>query len=308
MSALAALGFVRSFARLWKWRTIASLVLVALVVTPVTVSVALKMNYAFNASVNGVLPYSTANAEIPTSIISYFQSQNSSDRILGINVPFWIYVLPNYANKPIIDGWFPQTKLVTQLVSISDYRLDDLETTPNQTRMAIWRSLLNNYQGLDIGWVIIGGRSLAESVMNGTDFTEQLAVPYQTVQGSIDLVVYKATSPPSMLESSGVNPTVSYVTPDKMILNFNPPSLSARIVVREAFFPTWTANADGRTIQVSSDSATGFILLDVPAGTHQVILHQNTNSSIWNLTSAVTLVLCVALAGVLLSVRRRSRR
>jgi len=255
------------------------------------------------------LPFSTANAEIPTSIINYFQNQNSSDRILGINVPFWIYVLPNYANKPIIDGWYPQTKLVTPLVNISDYRLDDLETTPNQTRMAIWRSLLNNYQGLDIGWVIIGGRSLAEGVMNGTDFTEQLAVPYQAVEGSIDLIVYKATNPPSMIETSAsVGPTVSYVTPDKMILNFNPPSLSARIVVKEAFFPTWAASADGQSLHVSADPATGFILLDVPAGTHQVILHQNTNSSVWTLASAVTLVLCVGLAGVLLSVRRRLSR
>jgi len=307
MSALAALGFIRSLAKLWKWRAVASLILIALVVTPVTVSVALKMNYAFNASVNGVLPYSTANAEIPHSILNYFQNQNSSDRILGINVPFWIYVLPNYANKPIVDGWYPQTKLVTQLVNIDDYRLDDLETTSNVTRIEVWRSLLNNYQGLDIGWVIIGGHSLAEQVMTGTNFTEQLAVPYQTIQGPIDLIVYKAAKPPSMIKAGSSNHlTLTYVTPDKMILDFTPPSQTGVVIVKEAFFPTWAATADGQRLSVTADPATGYVLLNVPPGIHQIILYQNTNSSLWNLVSTATLVVCVILAGAWLSMKRRS--
>jgi hypothetical protein len=307
MSALAALGFVRSLAKLWKWRFVASLILIALVVTPVTVSVALKMNYAFGASVNGILPYSTANSEIPTSILNYFQEQNSSDRILGINVPFWIYVLPTYTNKPIIDGWYPQTKLVTQLVKISDYRVDDLETTPNQTRLEIWKSLISNYQGLDIGWVMIGGRSLAESVMTGTDFEEQLTVPYQTIQGPIDLVVYKTTKPPSLIDKYPSNlVSVSQMSPDRIVLNFNQPSHAGPLVVKEAFFPTWTATADGQNIKVMNDNDTGYIALNIPEGTHQIVIYQNTNFGVWNLVSAATLVVCVALVGAKLSAKRRS--
>ena len=165
----------------------------------------MKINYDLNNTVNGVLPYSTANAEIPPEIINYFRNDASQGRILGINVPFWIYVLPSYVNKTIIDGWYPQTKLVTPLVNVNDYRLDDLETEPSQAaRFSDWRKLISQAQLFDVTWIMIGDNgTLAGELMQNTNFTEQLVVPY----GNVNLVVYKSITIPSFIETNSSNLT-----------------------------------------------------------------------------------------------------
>jgi hypothetical protein len=301
MSALSARGIIRSAHRILNWRPFIVFVLLVLAITPVTTSIALKINYDLNNSVNGVLPYSTANAEIPPAIINYFQNDASDGRILGINVPFWIYILPSYVNKTIIDGWYPQTKLITPLVNINDYRLDDLETAPNETaRLNTWRSLVLQAQLLDITWVIIGDNGvLAHSVMHDANFTEQLTVPY----GSVNLVVYKSLKIPAFVTTvSGNLNMINTVSsnPDRMTISFQPSQEVATIMVKEAYFPTWTATADANPVVVGRDSATGYILLTVPAGTSEISLYQTTNYGVWDTISLISLIVCLALSVALL--------
>jgi hypothetical protein len=303
MSALAARGFLRCAGKLITWRPVSVILLLVLVITPVTIGVVLKVNYDLNATINGVLPYTTANTEIPAQIINYFRNDSSQGRILGVNVPLWIYLLPMYVDKPIIDGWYPQTKLVIPLVEINDYRLDDLETAATPTvRFNEWRSLINQAQLLDITWVIIGDNgSLATALMGGTGFAEKLTVPYADVQ----LVVYKSTQPQSLVDGD-VNVTgVSTPSPDQMQISVHTTEAVTTILVKEAYFPTWIATADGGPLTVNRDSSTGYIFLILPAGTREVTLYQNANETVWNAISVVSLITALVFA---VGMRFRSKK
>jgi hypothetical protein len=279
---------------------------IALAIIPITVSVAMKINYDLNNTVNGVLPYSTANAEIPPEIINYFRNDASQGRILGINVPFWIYVLPSYVNKTIIDGWYPQTILVKQLAQFNDYRLDDLETAPNQTRrFNEWRELISYSQILDVTWIVIGNGTLAGELMQNTNFTEQLVVPY----GNVNLVVYKSTTIPSFIETNTSNVNLTSVivpNPDEIIMTFQPNPGTSTIIVKEAYFPTWAGTANGTPLLVGKDESTGYIQLTIPPDTTQVILYQRPSGTRWAMVSLTSLILCLALTAAVLIRRRKT--
>ena len=307
MSGLAARGILRSISKLINRRSILAVILLALAIIPITVSVGLKINYDLNDRVNGILPYSTANAQIPVGIINYFRNDASQGRILGINVPFWIYVLPIYVNKTIIDGWYPQTKLVAPLVNINDYRLDDLETAPNQTgRLDTWKRLISQAQLLDITWIMIGDNgTLATEIMHNTNFTEQLIVPY----GSVNLVVYKSVTVPSYVETAPSNFNLTSLTrpsPDQIEMTFQPIQQESTVVVKEAYFPTWMATANGAPLIVGKDAATGYILLSLPPGTEQVNLYQRPNDTLWNAVSLLSLIICLALTAIVLAQRKKT--
>ena len=302
MSILAARGFLLSLSKLWLWRRTGALVVIALTVLPIALGVALKVNYAFTAPVNNVLPYSTANAEIPASIVDYLRSDSSQGRILGINVPFWIYVLPSYVDKPIVDGWYPQSKLVTPLSNINDYRLDDLETTPPVERVETWKGIIQLAEPLSITWVIIGNRTLADMLMKDSNFKEQIAVPYEKVE----LIIFKAVKVPSFVEGdNGSLANVSRPNPDEIVLTFNPSTRGSIVVVKEAYFPTWAAMADNQDLKVQRDNDLGYIVLELPARTRQVTLHQRIDSGIWNMVSAISLVVFAGLCAVLVVGKKR---
>jgi hypothetical protein len=307
MSALASMGLRKLFLKTPS--RLVSLGLILLLATPMAVGVLLKVNYAFTAPVNGVLPYTAGNAEIPKSIIDYFAHDASFGRILGINVPFWIYVLPNYANKPILDGWYPQTKLVVPLVNVNDYRIDDLETTPSlSARLAIWEHLIADADALDITWIIIGGRKLADQLMIAGRFTEQLTVRYPTSQGSIDLVVYKINRVPLFIDMDSSTAEIVNATqpnPDKIDLTFKTAGSPSQALVKEAYFPTWQAVADGHKILISRENSTGYILLTIPAGVTEITLLQNSDEGTWNAVSIIAIVVCCL--GLASSLARRRR-
>ncbi|HKM75711.1 MAG TPA: 6-pyruvoyl-tetrahydropterin synthase-related protein [Candidatus Bathyarchaeia archaeon] len=294
MSALASFGLKKLFSKAPS--KLISVGLVILLATPIAAGVLLKVNYASTAPVNGVLPYTTSNAEIPQPILDYFRHDSSSGRILGINVPFWIYVLPNYVDKPILDGWYPQTKLLTPLVNVNDYRIDDLETTPNLTsRLVIWRGLIAQADLLDITWVMVGGWALADQLMIAGRFVEQLSVLCPTAQGFIDLILFKIVRAPSFVVMSssdfGVQ-NVSQPNPDEIVLTFSDSARSSEVLVKEAYFPTWQAMDGNHVIQVERENSTGYILLTIPAGVTEVILYQNRNKEAWSTLSIIALFIC----------------
>ena len=307
MTVLAALGFKRSFAK--APNKLVSLGFVILLATPMTAGVLLKVNYAATAPVNGVLPYTASNAEIPQRLLDYFKNDTSSGRILGINVPLWIYVLPVYVDKPIIDGWYPQTKLLTSIVNVNDYRIDDLETAPNlASRLNVWKGLIEQADLLDITWVIVGGRSLADQLIIAGKFTEQLSVQCPTSQGHIDLIIFKIAREPSFVLSSSSDlaiQNVSQPNPDEIIINFSGAAQSSQILVKEAYFPTWQAMYGNHTLPVERDS-TGYFLLSIPAGTTRLVLYQNPNEEVWNTVSTVAIILCcIGLTASLVTRRRK---
>jgi hypothetical protein len=310
MSALTARGILRSVSKIFTRRPALVIMFIALAIIPITVGVAMKINYDLNNTVNGVLPYSTANAEIPPEIINYFRNDASQGRILGINVPFWIYVLPSYVNKTIIDGWYPQTILVRQLAKFNDYRLDDLETAPNQTtRIKEWRELISYAQLFDVTWIMIGDTgTLAGELMQNTNFTEQLVVPY----GNVSLIVYKSITIPSFIQTNSSNLNLTSVTrpnPDEFVMTFQPSPETSTVIVKEAYFPTWAGTANGSPLVVGGDggiNGTGYILLTLPPDTTQVTLYQRASGTQWTMISLTSLILCLALTVAILIRKRKA--
>ena len=303
MSVLAARGFLRAAGRLINWRPVSVILLLALTITPITIGVAVKVNYDLNNPINGVLPYSTANTQIPLALINYFRNDQSQGRILGINVPLWVYLLPMYVGKPIIDGWYPQTKLVVPLVRINDYRLDDLETAATPAvRFEEWESLISNAALLDITWVVIGDNgTLAAALMRGSGFAQQLTIPY----GSVELVVYKSIQPQSFIDGDANVTSISSPNPDVIDISIHPILAPTAILVKEAYFPTWRATVNGAPLRVGDDIATGYILLVLPAGSQVIMLYQQPDETIWTVVSLITLI--AAIAATLVVVVRSKR-
>ena len=302
MSVLAARGLLRSVARLLSWRSISVAVLLALAVTPITVGVAVKAHWDLNSPINGVLPYSAANTQIPTALIDYFKNDSSQGRILGINVPLWIYLIPIYANKPIVDGWYPQTKLVIPLVDINDYRLDDLETHTPSARFNAWKGLIDQAQLLDITWVLIGDNgTLAPALMAGTTFTKELTVPYDGVQ----LVIYKSLQSQSLVDGTVTVTAITNPNPDQININMQPTTNLTTVLVKEAYFPTWRATANGTPLSVSEDKTSGYILLSLPAGTENVTLYQYADQTTWTIISSVSLIVIIALTSIAYVYRKK---
>jgi len=302
MSALAARGLCRSAAKLLSWRPFSVALLLILIVTPITIGVAVKVQYDLNNPINGVLPYSAANTQIPPGLIDYFQHDSSEGRILGVNVPLWIYLLPIYVNKPIVDGWYPQTKLVIPLVMINDYRLDDLETHNSSARFMIWKGLIAQSQLLDITWVIIGDNgTLAASLMGDTDFMKELTIPYD----GVNLMIYKSLTRQSLVDGDVNVTAITTSNPDQIIMSMQPPATPTSLLVKEAYFPTWRATANGASLTVGEDKATGYILLILPAGTVNVTLFQDADQTVWSLLSAATLSVILALTAMVYMRQRK---
>lgn len=304
MSILAGRGLLRSVGRFWSRRRAVAIILLFLVITPVALSAILRANYSLTANVNPILPYTTANANIPQAILEYFTNDPAQGRILGLNVPFWIYILPSYVNKPIIDGWYPQTKLVRSLVEINDYRIDDLENAPNQTvRVNTWISIIHQRETLAITWVIVGERRLA-NILNEALTSEHFVEEMATLYGRTEIIVFKAVEVPSLVESNLSVLGIERPNPDTITINFAPSDQPGSVLLKEAYFPNWTATADGRNIEVMRDDETGYIQLIVPAGSSRVTLAQRTDATLWNMISVASLAAWVVLA-VLLAWRRR---
>jgi len=296
MSALAARGLFRAATKLLSWHAASVALLLILAVTPITVGVAIKAHYDLDSPINGILPYSAANTQIPTGIIEYFQHDNSQGRILGINVPLWIYLLPIYVNKPIVDGWYPQTKLVIPLIAINDYRLDDLETHTPSARFHAWKGLIDQGEILDITWVIIGDNgSLAAALMADTGFTKELTIPYEGVA----LVVYKSLQSQSLVDGDVNVTATSSPNPDQIDINTQPVATPTNVLVKEAYFPTWRATANGASLTVAEDKTTGYILLAIPPGTENVQLYQYPDQAVWGLVSLITLIAILTIASIL---------
>jgi uncharacterized membrane protein len=101
-----------------------SLVAMIIILTLIVVGAGVKATYSVIQNINPHLPYTTQNSEIPQQLLTYLKSKEGFGRILPVRCPLWVYLLPSYSGKPLIDGWYPQEKLLPFLLNISDYRIE----------------------------------------------------------------------------------------------------------------------------------------------------------------------------------------
>jgi hypothetical protein len=305
ISLLAGIGVTRSVRFASMRSKYLAIVLIVLVATPVLAGPVLKTWISDTQDLNPHLPYSAANADVPAAIIDYFRAEKSPGRILAIKCPLWIYLLPSLVNKPTIDGWYPQSKLLNRLVKIGDYRIDDLEDAPSDyNRTLTWRDLIDHSDLLGIGWLMIGGVNQTEKslLVEGSSFGEILVVPYEETYISIFKsthdVTLVAASPPGQLEVA-----MERLSPDHIRLKISRSEARNKTVtiqVREAYFSSWVASADGKAIPIVKDDE-GYIKLTVEPWITTIDITQEGDQTVNTAGWAMTIITLIALVVVTMS-------
>ncbi|WP_455278441.1 6-pyruvoyl-tetrahydropterin synthase-related protein [[Eubacterium] cellulosolvens] len=227
--------------------------------------------------VNPHLPYTVQNSEIPIELLNYLRSQNDYGRILPIRCPMWIYMIPSYTGKNLIDGWYPQEKLLPSLLNISDYRINDLETTENRTE--VWKNLIDQNQELGIHWVIVGN-SNTTFIQNLTDSTFKQDA-FITHKGG-NLTILKNTAPNSFIQLITETGVVDYdferPSPERINVKITDRFLNAKIFVREAYYFGWIAKVDNNTLSVMSTHE-GFMQTAPESNPNQTIFEYASSSN-----------------------------
>jgi len=195
------------------------------------------------------------NHATPNDVFAYFENQTDSGRILPIHCPNWIYSFPVLDNKSIIDGWYPQGRLITPLRSIRSYSINYLSLDANRTE--IWSNLIENAESLAIGWILLGDVQYADLIPLN-EFTLELYAD--------GIFIYKAKFKVSMIATNPDHLVDKFVfrrhSPEKFVIEVKALARPAELIIKEAYFPYWTAYIDDIPIDVSKN-AVGFIQLTI---------------------------------------------
>jgi len=262
-------------------------VFLGLALTVILVGAVAKAGYSITQDINPHLPYTTQNSGIPTELLTYLRLESEYGRILPVRCPLWVYVLPSYTEKSLIDGWYPQEKLLPALLRITDYRINDLETMSNRTQE--WKKLLEQNQDLGIHWVLVGNANstLLESLSNST-FRRDTFITY----GRNNITVLKNTLEnwPISLEMLGhANVNFCRLAPDRMLVDIRNPLRDVDLVVREAYHSGWSARIDGKAAAI--ESVNGLISVHVSEAPCRIIISHSNPSNPYVFLSLATIVL-----------------
>jgi hypothetical protein len=251
----------------------------------------IKAYYSLTQPINEYMPrtYTSANTNVPQPIIDYFKSENRSGRLLCIKCPFWIYILPRYVNKQLIDGWYPQGKILPRILDVNDYRLNDLEATENQQRIPEWKGLIEDAEKLAVNWIMIGDKnqSFQQILMEGSNFQEDAVIKHS--QGEI--TIYKSTSPYPMIETiPPSNVSMKHLTPDLIQIQLSQPENVDFVKVKEAYSPCWTAGHADQELTVSKGNE-GYIVIEIRPGVKEFYLYQRQEGfTAYDSISVITLI------------------
>ncbi|WP_455369374.1 6-pyruvoyl-tetrahydropterin synthase-related protein [[Eubacterium] cellulosolvens] len=239
--------------------------------------------------VNPHLPYTVQNSEIPTELLNYLRSQNDYGRILPIRCPMWIYMIPSFTGKNLIDGWYPQEKLLPRLLEIDDYRINDLETTEN--RVEVWKSLIDQNQELGIHWVIVGNSNttLIQNLTNST-FKQDAFI---THKGG-NLTILKNTVPNSFVQLITETGYADYEferpSPEIIKVEITDRLSNVKIFLREAYYIGWIAQFDNNINNVMS-TREGFIITGPVPNLTKVTFEYTSPNNPYVLLSLLTIVI-----------------
>jgi hypothetical protein len=314
MSILSGIGLRRLSLIKVRAHKIRPWVIPALLLGIVVAGGCIKAIYTTTHNISEFLPYPPVNSDIPTELVSYFKSDPTYARILALRCPLWTYVLPYYTDKPLVDGWYPQGKLLKRILEINDYRILDLESagpvepTDSPNRTETWRNLILNSRLLAIKWVIVGnvGEETRSELFNGTSFKLDAQFSYQ--QGVI--TVYRTSEPIKMVEfvPSDVGEAVfSRDGPDRFTLRFLNVHGNPRVIVKEAYFPTWRATSGNVAVEIEKNEE-GFMAITLPEGARELVLEQKPVAIETYYVSLISLVGSLVFVGVNVTRRKTPTR
>jgi hypothetical protein len=258
-----------------------------------------KAGYCLKQEINDQLPYNVSNNFIPPELIDYFRSEEEYGRILAIKCPLWIYLVPQYTGKPLVDGWYPQQKLVVPLLNISDYRINDLETSDN--RVEIWKSLIESYDLLGINWIMIenSNETLVHTLMDSSGFSEDAVIEYKEWEISI----FKAKKTIKIIEvlpaDIAEDIEFSRVAPDRIEIGISDLKTDGVCIIKEAFYPTWIAISEDSSLDLEK-TENGFIRIFCPKDLDMIVLFHRPITHAYFYIAFITLIILMGAFLILL--------
>jgi hypothetical protein len=215
---------------------------------------------------------------IPIEIIDFYKSGSKQGRLLPIKCPHWVYVLPYYTEIPLIDGWYPQEKLLKPLLEINDYQINTLNEYNWTEQNRIWSNLIGNASRLGLKWVMIGNLTYDSLMLAHSEFT--------LVQRVSNITIYEHKETISLVDVDQRNLVGSIefnqLSPDNLTLTVEDVRDKVNITVKIANFQGWKLEVNGRVIE-HSQTIEGFISFSVNAGSHYFITltYEKQGTSIW---------------------------
>jgi hypothetical protein len=237
----------------------------------------------------GVLGPVKTSEPIPGDIVAYYISQTGSGRILPIECPVWVYVLPIYTGKPLIDGWYPQEKIIRPLVQIDDYTINLLDMHPEE-RVSIWNSLIDDADRLGVEWVMIGDPSLSYIMENHPEFTKTKEV------GLLSVYASDRTSLITLIPPDSAQAQVDYASPGRIHVSLSNITTSVDVLLKEADMDGWWVEVDGLNVP-HGQNGDGFITFQVgPARYHDIMLSYERRDQLGLWVSATSLAAMMLLS------------
>ncbi len=207
--------------------------------------------------------------EIPDDIISYFQKQLSHDhygRILPINMPKWIYIFPSLIDIPIVDGWYPTSRLAIILNKFPSSEINHPEG-PGINDTEVWEYHIQKSEDLGVLWIITKGKS---------DNIESLNENFTLDMKSGDYYIWKYKTKASMIKITE-EIRINYTRHSATIIEIQLETKDLKkidIVIRETYFPHWHAYLNGEQLSVKQDD-NGYLSIEnlkLNPGQHKVML------------------------------------
>jgi uncharacterized membrane protein len=126
--------------------------------------------------------------EPPESIVKYLKGSNAYGRILPIDVPYWVYVLPHMTNKPLIDGWYPQGSVIGPVKEVGK----PIDSINNDN---IYSFFISHASNLGVKWVLLGNSSRAV-LLKDSSFHPVVSAGQYILYENLEKTEYVTTLPP----------------------------------------------------------------------------------------------------------------
>lgn len=230
--------------------------------TPLLIVILLTVNVVAGAAILASTPEVVAQevdvGEIPREVVDYLASREDFGRILAIDCPYWVYLLPYYTDKRLIDGWFPQGSILVMLKKVGKaYTLNSCRDD------RLIRHFIERADDYGIKWVLVGSCGHAYLLENSQ---------FKQVLKTGNIIIYENPHKVSYVEAKPKAQVSWSWSRDKIEIYLETQACRTLLTVKEAYFPAWKAYDNGVRIPLQQ-SELGFMKLTVKGeGKHKIVL------------------------------------
>ena len=230
--------------------------------TSLLVTLLLTVNVVAGAVILASTPQVVAQevdvGRIPPEIAGYLASQQCFGRILAIDCPFWVYLLPHYTGKRLIDGWYPQGSILVMLKKVGKtYTLNNCKND------GLIRHFIERADDYGIRWILVSEEGRTYLLQNSH---------FKPVLEAEGIILYENQHKVSYVDVKPQAKVSWSWSRDKIELRVESSSERTEVIVKEAYFPAWKAYDNGVSIPLKQ-SELGFMKLTLQGrGEHRVTL------------------------------------